>query len=48
VLGHSFLIMNYLFFACAWAAFFRILRGRHGWDKTKRVAEATAPKFSTT
>jgi 1,2-diacylglycerol 3-beta-glucosyltransferase len=48
VLGHSFLIMNYLFFACAWAAFFRILRGRRGWDKTKRVAEATAPKFSTT
>lgn len=39
VLGHSFLVMNYLAFACAWGAFFRIVRGRRGWDKTTRVAE---------
>lgn len=42
VLGHSFLVMNYLAFACAWGAAWRIVRGHRGWDKTKRVAEPEA------
>jgi 1,2-diacylglycerol 3-beta-glucosyltransferase len=41
VLGHSFLVMNYLAFACAWGACFRIIRRERGWDKTRRVAETT-------
>ena len=41
ILGHSFLVMNYLAFACAWGAFFRIIRRQRGWDKTKRVTETT-------
>lgn len=40
LLGHSFLVMNYLAFACAWGATYRIVRGRRGWDKTTRVVEA--------
>ncbi|MGN7797455.1 glycosyltransferase [Leifsonia sp. 22587] len=43
VLGHSFLVMNYLAFACAWGALWRIITGKRGWDKTKRVAEGAAP-----
>lgn len=39
VLGHAFLVMNYLSFICAWGALWRILRGRTGWDKTKRTVE---------
>jgi hypothetical protein len=40
VMGHAFLVMNYLSFVCAWGALYRMLRGRTGWDKTKRVAES--------
>jgi len=42
LLAHSFLVMNYLFFACAWAALFRIVRGHRGWDKTARTHEAAS------
>ena len=36
LLGHSFLVMNYLSFLCAWKALVRMLRGRTGWAKTSR------------
>ena len=44
-LGHSFVAMNYLSWACCWRALVRMLRGETGWDKTARVAEGepTAP-----
>ena len=38
-LGHAFVITNYLSYACAWRALFRIVRGRHGWEKTHRLAQ---------
>ncbi len=38
-LGHSFIITNYLSYACAWRALWRMLRGRTGWTKTSRLAE---------
>lgn len=41
VLSHAYLVMNYVFFLCAWRAVGRIFAGRHGWDKTKRVSEAS-------
>jgi 1,2-diacylglycerol 3-beta-glucosyltransferase len=37
--GHSFLFMNYLSFACAWASLLRIVRREHGWTKTRRELE---------
>ncbi|OKI02050.1 N-acetyl-glucosamine transferase [Streptomyces sp. CB02923] len=40
LLGHSFVVMNYLSFLCAWSALFRMLRGQTGWTKTTREAEA--------
>lgn len=45
-MGHSFLVMNYLSFICAWGALFRIVRGQTGWDKTKRLEEAPAPALA--
>jgi 1,2-diacylglycerol 3-beta-glucosyltransferase len=39
LMGHAFLVMNYLSFVCAWGALWRMLRGRSGWDKTVRTAE---------
>lgn len=39
VMGHAFLVMNYLSFICAWGALWRMIRGKKGWDKTRRVAE---------
>lgn len=42
LLGHSFVVMNYLSFLCAWRALFRMLRRRTGWAKTTREAEAGA------
>jgi 1,2-diacylglycerol 3-beta-glucosyltransferase len=47
LLGHSFIVMNYLSFTCAWGALLRIVNNRHGWDKTERIAEqadAGAPR----
>lgn len=41
VMGHAFLVMNYLSFVCAWGALYRMLRGQTGWDKTKRLVEAS-------
>ncbi|MFD7668403.1 glycosyltransferase [Streptomyces sp. NPDC059788] len=43
LLGHSFVVMNYLSFLCAWRALFRMLRGRTGWTKTTRESESGAP-----
>ncbi|MFI1255234.1 hypothetical protein ACH4U6_15775 [Streptomyces netropsis] len=42
VLGHSFVVMNYMSFLCAWSALFRMIRGQTGWTKTAREAEAAA------
>jgi 1,2-diacylglycerol 3-beta-glucosyltransferase len=39
LLAHSFIVMNYLSFACAWGALARILKGERGWDKTARTTE---------
>ncbi|WP_406505485.1 glycosyltransferase [Streptomyces sp. NBC_00212] len=43
LLGHSFVVMNYLSFLCAWRALFRMVRGQTGWTKTTREVEAAAP-----
>jgi 1,2-diacylglycerol 3-beta-glucosyltransferase len=43
LMGHAFLVMNYLSFVCAWGALYRIIRGKRGWDKTARTAEAPTP-----
>jgi 1,2-diacylglycerol 3-beta-glucosyltransferase len=40
LLGHCFVLTNYLSYACAWRALWRILRGQTGWAKTARIAEA--------
>lgn len=42
LMGHAFLVMNYVSFICAWGALWRMVHGRTGWDKTSRVAEAAA------
>lgn len=39
-MGNSFIIMNYLSFACVWKALARILRGETSWDKTERIKES--------
>lgn len=39
LLGHSFVAMNYLSWACSWRALHRMVRRRTGWDKTARTAE---------
>lgn len=39
VMGHSFLVMNYLSFICAWGALIRMIQGQTGWDKTSRSSE---------
>ncbi|MFD5518683.1 glycosyltransferase [Streptomyces sp. NPDC127066] len=36
LLGHSFVVMNYLSFLCAWKALIRMARGQTGWAKTSR------------
>lgn len=36
LLGHSFVVMNYLSFLCAWRALFRIIGKNTGWTKTAR------------
>jgi cellulose synthase/poly-beta-1,6-N-acetylglucosamine synthase-like glycosyltransferase len=43
LMGNSFIVMNYLSFACVWRALARILRGETSWDKTARVREEAAP-----
>jgi hypothetical protein len=43
LLGHSFVAMNYLSWACSWRALFRMVRGKTGWEKTTRSVEGTSP-----
>jgi cellulose synthase/poly-beta-1,6-N-acetylglucosamine synthase-like glycosyltransferase len=43
LLGHSFVLMNYLSWACSWRALFRMLRGQNGWAKTDRNLETGPP-----
>ncbi|WP_285114480.1 glycosyltransferase family 2 protein [Leifsonia sp. fls2-241-R2A-40a] len=40
LIGHSFVVMNYLSYICAWGALIRIIQRKNGWDKTKRTVEA--------
>ena len=42
LMGHAFVVMNYLSFVCAWGALIRMVRGRTGWDKTTRTVEPSA------
>lgn len=42
VLGHCFLVTNYLSYVCTWGALWRIVRRRNGWAKTDRVGDAPA------
>jgi cellulose synthase/poly-beta-1,6-N-acetylglucosamine synthase-like glycosyltransferase len=46
VLGHSFVLMNYLSWTCCWRALVRMIRGQNGWAKTDRTVESatTAPE----
>jgi len=43
LMGHAFVVMNYLSFVCAWGALIRMVRGRTGWDKTTRTADEPRP-----
>ncbi|MBT2416348.1 glycosyltransferase family 2 protein [Streptomyces sp. ISL-22] len=40
LMGHSFVVMNYLSFLCAWKALFRMARGHTSWVKTTRESES--------
>jgi 1,2-diacylglycerol 3-beta-glucosyltransferase len=42
LMGHSFLVMNYLFFFCAWKALYALITGKTTWDKTRREHEHPA------
>ena len=42
LLGHSFVVMNYLFFLCVWKALFALRAGKTTWEKTARVHEDAA------
>lgn len=39
VLGHLLIVWNYVGYAAAWAAVYRMVRGRTGWAKTARTSE---------
>ncbi|MDZ5145661.1 glycosyltransferase family 2 protein [Microbacterium testaceum] len=41
--AHCFPLINYLAFAAVWSALARILKGKNGWEKTRRVDEAPTP-----
>ena len=43
LLGHLMILWNYIGYVAAWRAIFRMIRGRRGWDKTTRTADATEP-----
>lgn len=43
LMGHSFVLMNYLSYICAWGALVRIIQRKNGWDKTKRTIETPVP-----
>lgn len=40
LLGHCFVVTNYLSYVCTWRALSRIVRGRTGWTKTARLGDA--------
>jgi len=42
LLGHLMIVWNYIGYAAAWRGLVRILRGRHGWEKTTRTVEDVA------
>ncbi|MGN7798079.1 glycosyltransferase [Leifsonia sp. 22587] len=42
LMGHSFVVMNYLSYICAWGALIRIFQKKTGWDKTVRTVEVAA------
>jgi hypothetical protein len=47
-LGHLLLVSNYIGYIACWRAFYRILCGRTGWDKTKRQSESARPAAART
>jgi 1,2-diacylglycerol 3-beta-glucosyltransferase len=48
MLGHCFLVTNYVSYVCTWRALFRIFRGRTGWTKTERVGASRGAHRSDT
>ena len=43
LLGHSFVLMNYLSWTCSWRALARMVRRQNGWTKTARSTELEPP-----
>jgi 1,2-diacylglycerol 3-beta-glucosyltransferase len=43
LIGHALLLTNYIAYAAAWRALYRMLSGLHGWSKTARNREKTSP-----
>lgn len=43
LLGHLLILSAYLSYLACWRALYRIVRGRRGWDKTRRSQELLAP-----
>jgi cellulose synthase/poly-beta-1,6-N-acetylglucosamine synthase-like glycosyltransferase len=43
LVGHALVLGNYLAYTACWRAFFRMLRGKDGWDKTSRSSEPAVP-----
>ncbi|WP_205014017.1 glycosyltransferase [Nocardioides albidus] len=48
VLGHSFVVTNYLSFVGTWRALYRMVRGQGGWVKTARATEVSPAGAPTT
>jgi cellulose synthase/poly-beta-1,6-N-acetylglucosamine synthase-like glycosyltransferase len=46
LLGHSFVVMNYLFFICVWRALIKLGNGEKNWAKTAREVETQAESAS--
>ncbi|WP_018350003.1 glycosyltransferase [Longispora albida] len=47
LIGHSFIVMNYVFFVCVWRAFAALVAGKPStWAKTARVFESGAAPAS--
>lgn len=46
LLGHLLILSAYISYAACWRALYRIIRGRTGWDKTRRSQELIAPALT--
>lgn len=45
-LAHLLLLSAYISYIACWRALYRIVRGRRGWEKTRRTQELLAPELS--